>query len=91
MLFRQFKSISSAFYALFADSGFAMAGAVAYSFVLSIPVVGSYLGTFLFGGATVQCSANSNLGCTTVQPGCTWTEVTVADSVLYASQAAMLK
>ena len=35
MLFRQFKSIFQAFYALFADSGFAMAGAVAYSFVLS--------------------------------------------------------
>ena len=27
MLFRQFKSIVQAFYALFADSGFAMAGA----------------------------------------------------------------
>ena len=35
MLFRQFKSLSQAFYALFADSGFAMAGAVAYAFVLS--------------------------------------------------------
>ena len=35
MLFRQLKSVAQAFYALFADSGFAMAGAVAYSFVLS--------------------------------------------------------
>ena len=35
MLFRQFKSVFQAFYALFADSGFSMAGAVAYSFVLS--------------------------------------------------------
>ena len=36
MPLRQLKSISQAFYALFADSGFAMAGAVAYSFVLSL-------------------------------------------------------
>jgi len=35
MLFRQLRSVFQAFYALFADSGFAMAGAVAYSFVLS--------------------------------------------------------
>jgi len=36
MLFRQIKSIIQAFYAMFADSGFAMAGAVAYSFILSL-------------------------------------------------------
>jgi len=36
MLFRQFKSLLQAIYALYADSGFAMAGAVAYSFVLSL-------------------------------------------------------
>ena len=36
MLFRQIKSIMQAFYAMFADSGFAMAGEVAYAFVLSL-------------------------------------------------------
>ena len=52
MLFRQFKSISSAFYALFADSGFAMAGAVAYSFVLSFFPFCIFLGALAgyFGG-----------------------------------------
>ena len=52
MLFRQFKSISSAFYALFADSGFAMAGAVAYSFVLSFFPFCIFLGAMAgyFGG-----------------------------------------
>lgn len=36
MLFRQLRTILRAFYELFADSGFAMAGAVAYAFVLSL-------------------------------------------------------
>jgi membrane protein len=52
MLFRQLKSISQAFYALFADSGFAMAGAVAYSFVLSLFPFCIFLGALAgyFGG-----------------------------------------
>lgn len=36
MIIRQIKHILGAVYALYADSGFAMAGAVAYSFVLSL-------------------------------------------------------
>lgn len=36
MIIRQIKNILGAVYALYADSGFAMAGAVAYSFVLSL-------------------------------------------------------
>jgi membrane protein len=36
MFFRQFKAISRAVYELFADSGFSMAGSVAYAFVLSL-------------------------------------------------------
>jgi membrane protein len=36
MIFRQLKSIAQAFYQLYADSGFSMAGAVAFSFVLSL-------------------------------------------------------
>ena len=36
MIIRQIKQILGAVYALYADSGFAMAGAVAYSFVLSL-------------------------------------------------------
>src|SRR5262249_19254323 len=36
MLFRQLRSIARAVHELYADSGFSMAGAVAYSFVLSL-------------------------------------------------------
>ena len=36
MIFRQIRTIASAVYSLYADSGFAMVGAVAYSFVLSL-------------------------------------------------------
>jgi len=36
MLFRQVRTLTAAFRELFADSGFSMAGAVAYSFVLSL-------------------------------------------------------
>src|SRR5215467_13572819 len=52
MLFRQLKSISRACYELFADSGFAMAGAVAYSFVLSLFPFCIFLGALAgyFGG-----------------------------------------
>jgi membrane protein len=52
MLFRQIRNIVSAIYALYADSGFAMAGAVAFSFVLSLFPFCIFLGAVagLFGG-----------------------------------------
>jgi membrane protein len=52
MLFRQFRNITAAVYALYADSGFAMAGAVAFSFVLSLFPFCIFLGAVagLFGG-----------------------------------------
>ena len=63
MLFRQFKSISQAFYALFADSGFAMAGAVAYSFVLSFFPFCIFLGALAgyFGGEPLARQAIAQL------------------------------
>ena len=63
MLFRQFKSISQAFYALFADSGFAMAGAVAYSFVLSFFPFCIFLGAMAgyFGGEPLARQAIAQL------------------------------
>jgi membrane protein len=63
MLFRQFKSISQAFYALFADSGFAMAGAVAYSFVLSFFPFCIFLGALAgyFGGEPLAREAIAQL------------------------------
>jgi membrane protein len=63
MLFRQFKSISQAFYALFADSGFAMAGAVAYSFVLSFFPFCIFLGALAgyFGGEALAKEAIAQL------------------------------
>lgn len=52
MIFRQIRNIVSAIYALYADSGFAMAGAVAFSFVLSLFPFCIFLGAIagLFGG-----------------------------------------
>ena len=63
MLFRQFKSVVQAFYALFADSGFAMAGAVAYSFVLSFFPFASFLGALAgyFGGEPLAKQAIARL------------------------------
>src|SRR5262249_15410368 len=63
MLFRQLKSISQAFYALFADSGFAMAGAVAYSFVLSLFPFCIFLGALAgyFGGEPLAEEAVAKL------------------------------
>ena len=63
MLFRQFKSIVQAFYALFADSGFAMAGAVAYSFVLSFFPFCIFLGALAgyFGGEVLAKEAIARL------------------------------
>lgn len=63
MLFRQLKSISGAFYELFADSGFSMAGAVAYSFVLSFFPFCIFLGTLAgyFGGEALAKQAIAQL------------------------------
>jgi membrane protein len=63
MLFRQFKSVAQAFYALFADSGFAMAGAVAYSFVLSFFPFCIFLGALAgyFGGEALAKQAIAQL------------------------------
>jgi len=63
MLFRQLKSIIQAFYELFADSGFAMAGAVAYSFVLSLFPFCIFLGAVAgyFGGEPLAKQAVAQL------------------------------
>src|SRR5438093_2283859 len=63
MLFRQVKSVVQAFYALFADSGFAMAGAVAYSFVLSFFPFCIFLGALAgyFGGEALAKQAVAQL------------------------------
>jgi membrane protein len=63
MLFRQLKSITGAFYELFADSGFSMAGAVAYSFVLSSFPFCIFLGTLAgyFGGEALAKQAIEQL------------------------------
>jgi len=52
MIFRQLKTIAGAVHAVYADSGFAMAGAVAFSFVLSLFPFCIFLGAMagLFGG-----------------------------------------
>src|SRR5262245_22658141 len=63
MLFRQFKSIMRAVYELFADSGFAMAGAVAFTFVLSFFPFCIFLGTLAayFGGEALAKEAVAQL------------------------------
>jgi membrane protein len=52
MIFRQIRTIAGALYAVYADSGFAMAGAVAFSFVLSLFPFCIFLGAVagVFGG-----------------------------------------
>lgn len=52
MIFRQIRYVAGALYSVYADSGFAMAGAVAYSFVLSLFPFCIFLGAIagLFGG-----------------------------------------
>jgi membrane protein len=52
MVFRQIRYVLGALYSVYADSGFAMAGAVAYSFVLSLFPFCIFLGAIagLFGG-----------------------------------------
>ncbi len=63
MLFRQLKGVLQAFYALYADSGFSMAGAVAYSFVLSFFPFCIFLGTLAayFGGEALAKQAIEQL------------------------------
>jgi membrane protein len=63
MLFRQIRSVLQAFYAMFADSGFAMAGAVAYSFVLSFFPFCIFLGAVAgyFGGEPLAKQAVAQL------------------------------
>ena len=63
MLTRQFKSISQAIFELYADSGVSMAGAVAYSFVLSLFPFCIFLGTLsgLFGGEALATRAVEQL------------------------------
>ena len=53
MVFRQIRNIIAAVHAVYADSGFAMAGAVAFSFVLSLFPFSIFLGAMagVFGGA----------------------------------------
>jgi len=52
MVFRQIRYVLGALYSVYAESGFAMAGAVAYSFVLSLFPFCIFLGAIagLFGG-----------------------------------------
>jgi len=63
MLFRQFKTVVQAFRDVFADSGFSMAGAVAYSFVLSLFPFCIFLGALAgyFGGETLAKQAVEQL------------------------------
>jgi membrane protein len=63
MLFAQFKTVSRAVYELFADSGFSMAGAVAYSFVLSLFPFCIFLGALAgyFGGEALAKEAVEQL------------------------------
>jgi membrane protein len=63
MLTRQFRSISQALFELYADSGFSMAGAVAYSFVLSLFPFCIFIGTLsgLFGGEALAKQAVEQL------------------------------
>src|SRR5262245_2225206 len=52
MIFRQIRTVVAAVRAVYADSGFAMAGAVAFSFVLSLFPFCIFLGALagMFGG-----------------------------------------
>lgn len=63
MLFRQLGTVYRAFQELFADSGFSMAGAVAYSFVLSLFPFCIFLGAIAgyFGGETLAKQAVEQL------------------------------
>ncbi len=60
---QQARAVWTALYELFADSGFSMAGAVAFSFVLSLFPFCIFLGAFAgyFGGASLARSAVAEL------------------------------
>ena len=63
MLFRQMQTIARAVHELYADSGFSMAGAVAYSFVLSLFPFCIFLGAIAghFGGEALARAAVTQL------------------------------
>ena len=63
MFSRQLKPIATAFHEMFADSGFSMAGAVAYSFVLSLFPFCIFLGALAgyFGGEALAEAAVQQL------------------------------
>ena len=63
MLFRQLQTIARAVYELYADSGFSMAGAVAYAFVLSLFPFCIFLGALAghFGGEALAKAAVAQL------------------------------
>ena len=63
MLFRQLQTIARAVYELYADSGFSMAGAVAYAFVLSLFPFCIFLGALAghFGGEALAKAAVGQL------------------------------
>ncbi len=63
MLFRQFRTVLKAFYEMFADSGFSMAGAVAYAFVLSLFPFCIFLAALAgyFGGEALAKNAVAQL------------------------------
>ena len=63
MFSRQLKPIANAFHEMFADSGFSMAGAVAYSFVLSLFPFCIFLGALAgyFGGEALAEAAVQQL------------------------------
>ena len=63
MLFRQLRTVARAIYELYADSGLSMAGAVAYSFVLSLFPFCIFLGALAgyFGGEVLARSAVEQL------------------------------
>jgi membrane protein len=63
MFFRQLRTLTRAVYELYADSGFSMAGAVAYAFVLSLFPFCIFLGAFAgyFGGEALAKAAVAQL------------------------------
>src|SRR5262245_38959477 len=71
MIIRQIRNIMGALYSLYADSGFAMAGAVAYSFVLSLFPFCIFLGAVAgyFGGDTLAKQGVAQLFEIPPQPG----------------------
>ena len=46
-------------------------------------------GTYRSGFISVSCASNNNYGCVNAKSGCAWNDLSVQDTTLYASQAAM--